>query len=142
MTVNIDYTLFIQIANFLILIFVLNFLMYRPIRNMLAKRKEKIENLEENIEIAETGAKEKEDEFASGIRNARSEGQKEKEALLEAAASEEREIIDRINQKAQADLSEVRQKIQKDADDVRNSLLSEVDTFANEIGKKILGRAV
>ena len=142
MTVNIDYTLIIQIVNFLVLIFVLNFLMYRPIRNMLAKRKEKIGNLEENIEIAVNGAKEKEDEFSVGIRQARSDGQKEKEALLEVAASEEREIIDKINQRALSELNEVRQKIQKDAEEVRNSLLKEVDTFANEIGKKVLGRAV
>ncbi len=140
MKVSIDYTLIIQIVNFLVLIFVMNLLMYRPIRNMLAKRKEKIDNLEENIEIAMKGSKTKEDEFSAGIKNARSAGQKEKESLMEVAASEEKVIIDRIMQKAQAELNEVRQKIQKDAEEVRNSLLKDVDTFANEIGKKILGR--
>ena len=142
MKVNIDITLVYQIANFLILIFVMNFLMYRPIRNMLAQRREKIGSLEENIEIAVKGAKENEDEFSTGIKIARSQGQKEKESFLEAAAAEEREIIDRINQKAHSEMNEVRQKIKNDADEVRKSLLKEVDTFANEIGKKILGRAV
>ena len=44
--VNIDGTLFVQIANFIILIFVLNSVLYRPIRKILKEREEKVNGLD------------------------------------------------------------------------------------------------
>ena len=141
-TVIPDESVFIQIVNFLLIIWILNLVLYKPIRNILIQRKEKIAGLDENIETMNRDAKEKDDAFASGIKEARSKGLKEKEALLQEGADEEREIIEKINQKAQADLAEMREKIAKDAEDVRTTLQKEIDAFANAIGEKILGRAV
>jgi len=141
-TVIPDGSLLIQVANFIFLIFILNIILYKPIRNVLIQRKEKIAGLEEGIEAFDRDAAEKEDAFASGIKDARANGLKEKEALLTAAAEEERKIIEKINKNAQADLAEVKEKISKDAGKAKKSLLKEIDGFANAIGEKILGRAV
>jgi F-type H+-transporting ATPase subunit b len=141
-TVIPDWTLFVQIANFLLIVWVLNIVLFKPIRNILIQRKEKVTSLEQNIETSDKEAKEKNEAFDSGVRDARAEGLSEKNALLNEAADEEREIVDKINQKAQADLAEVREKIAKDVEVVRVSLQKEIDTFANAIGEKILGRAV
>jgi F-type H+-transporting ATPase subunit b len=141
-TVIPDMSLFIQIVNFLFLIWILNVLLYRPIRNMLIKRKEKLNNLEQNIETLSSDAHERDTEFSAGIKDARARGMKEKEALVQAAADQEREVIEKINKKAQADLAEVRKKIVKDAEAVRASLQKEIDAFAEAIGEKIIGRAI
>lgn len=140
--INIDISLFIQIANFVLIIFILNIILYKPIRNIVNQRKEKVEGLEKNIEMSSRDAVEKDEAYKSGIKEARVKGLKEKETLMQAAADEEKEIIAKINQKAAADLNEVREKIQKDVEGVRTSLQQEVDAFANAIGEKILGRAV
>jgi F-type H+-transporting ATPase subunit b len=141
-TVIPDGSLFVQIANFLIIIWALNVILYKPIRKMLIKRQEKIIGLEQNIEKLDQDVQEKDDAFVSGIKTARGKGLIEKEALLKEAAEEERKIIEEINQKAQANLAEIREKISKDAESVRSALQKEVDTFANAISEKILGRAV
>jgi len=141
-TVIPDGSFLIQVANFIFLIFILNIILYKPIRNVLIQRREKITGLEEGIEAFDRDAVEKEDAFASGIKAARANGLKEKETLLTAAAEEESKIIEKINKKAQAGLAEVKEKIAKDAEDVKTSLLKEIDGFANAIGEKILGRAV
>ena len=141
-TVIPDWTLFVQIANFLLIVWVLNIVLFRPIRNILIQRKEKITSLEQNVETSDNEAKGKNEAFDLGIRDARAKGLSEKNVLLNEAAGEEREIVDKINQKAQADLAEVREKIAKDVEVVRASLQKEIDTFANAIGEKILGRAV
>jgi len=141
-TVIPDKSLFIQIVNFLFLIWVLNILLYKPIRNMLIQRKEKFASLEENIETLNRDAQERDDAFVEGIKEARARGFKEKETLMQAASDEEKEIIAKINQKAQADLAKIREKIAKDTEAARASLQKEVDTFADAIGEKILGRAV
>ena len=141
-TVMPDESLFIQIVNFIFLIWILNVLLYRPIRNILIQRKEKLSNLEQNIETLSSDAQERDSEFSAGIKDARARGMKEKEALMQAAADQEKEVIEKINKKAQADLAEVRKKIAKDAENVREILQKEIDTYASEIGQKILGRAV
>ena len=141
-TVMPDASLFIQIVNFLFLIWILNVLLYRPIRNILIQRKEKLSNLEQNIETLSSDAQDRDSEFSTGIKDARARGMKEKEALMQAAADQEKEVIEKINKKAQADLVEVRKKIAKDAEAVRASLQQEIDAFAEAIGEKIIGRAI
>ena len=140
--VSINGSLLIQIVNFIFLIWVLNVVLYKPIRSVLIQRKEKVAGLNDKIEFLLRDAKEKDDTFSSGLKEARVNGLKEKEALLQAAGEEEKKIIEKINKKAQADLAEVREKIAKDAEEVRKSLQQELDVFANAIGQKILGRAV
>ncbi len=140
--IKIDGSLFIQIVNFLFLIWVLNVVLYRPIRNVLAKREEKVTGLETDISSFSTGATEKDEAYRTGIKDARIKGVQEKEKQVQAAEEEEKEIINKINQQAQANLAAVREKVKKEADDVRSSLLQEVDTFATQISEKILGRRV
>ena len=142
LTVIPDASVFIQIANFLILIWVLNLILFRPIRSVLTQRKEKIAGLEQGADTATKDLQEKEEAYAKGIKEARSKGLKEKEVLVEQAAEEERQIIAKINERAQAELSEVRNKIAKDEDAAKVTLVKEIDGFANAIGEKILGRAI
>lgn len=139
-TVLPDESLIIQIANFLLIIWIMNLILYRPIRNILRQRREKVEGLELSIETYNENAQEKDDAFASGIKEARIRGLKEKETLLQTAAEEEKQVIENVNAKAQAELAEIRKKIVKDADAAKASLQEKVDEFADDICQKILGR--
>lgn len=139
--VSLDGSLFIQIANFIFLIWILNVVLYKPIRKVLIKRKEKIAGFEQRIDTIGKDVKEKDDAFSLGVKEARAKGLNEKGVLLQEAADEEREVIEKINKKAQADLTEIRAKIAKDVESVSESLRQELDSFANAIGQKILGRA-
>ena len=141
-TVIPDGSLIIQLVNFLFTIWVLNVLLYKPIRKILIQRKEKVNGLELAIETSSNDVREKDDAFAAGIKEARTKGFKEKDVLLQQAADEEKSIIAEINRKAQAGLAQVREQIKKDAEVARKSLQSEIDGFANQISQKILGRAV
>jgi F-type H+-transporting ATPase subunit b len=120
----------------------MNVVLYKPIRNVLIRRKEKMGGLEQNIVSAVNDAKEKEEAFASGIKEARSRGMKKKDALIQEATQEEKKIVEEINQKAQANMMEIREKISKEATGVQTSLQKEIDSFAQAIGEKILGRAI
>ena len=141
-TVMPDWSVGIQIVNFLLIIWILNLILYRPIRSILRQRKEKIEGLEISIATYNKDAKEKDEAFASGIKEARAKGLKEKEALLQAGVEEEKEIIAQVNEKAQAELSEMRKKIAREAQTVKVALQEKVDEFADDICQKILGRTI
>ena len=140
--INVDGSVFIQIANFIFLIWVMNMILYKPIRKALLQRKEKVSDLERSIVDFSAQAQEKEDAFAAGIKEARANGLKEKQALIQSGSDEEKTVIENINKKAQAELAASRDKIAKEAESVRISLQKELDTFVNAIGQKILGRAV
>ena len=47
--VSLDYSLGIQIVNFLLLIFILNVLLYKPILGLIDKRKKQLEDSETEI---------------------------------------------------------------------------------------------
>jgi F-type H+-transporting ATPase subunit b len=138
--VDINWTVFPQMINFIVLIFILNMVLYKPIRKILKERKNKVEGLSQGIESASRQAEEKDRAFDQGLRDARTRGQKEKEAMIQTAAREEREIVGRIMDQARADLDVVKSKIAKDVDAVKVALERDVDTFADAITQKILGR--
>lgn len=140
--VKIDGSAVIQIVNFILLIWIMNTVLYRPIREMLQKRQEKVKGLENEIDRCDKDAKETDDAYLSGIRTARAKGLKEKEAMMQTASEEEKKIIARINEKAQADLAKAKERISKDAEAVKAALLKDIGMFATQISHKILGRAV
>ncbi|HUV50242.1 MAG TPA: ATP synthase F0 subunit B [Anaerolineae bacterium] len=139
--VSVDGSVIIQIVNFIFLMWILNVVLYKPIRKVLIQRKEKIGGLEQKIDMVGKDIKEKDDAFGLGIKEAKAKGLNEKGVLLQEASDKEKEIIEKINKKAQADLAEIRAKIAKDVEVASESLRQELDSFANAIGQKILGRA-
>jgi len=140
--ISIDSSVFIQIANFLILIWVLNKILYRPIREILMKRRDRIAGTQADIEHLIKTSREKDDMYTGGLKAARAQGFKEKEAIITTAEEEEKKAVATISEKAQADLARVKERIGKEAEEIRQSLLQEVDTFATAIGEKILGRSI
>jgi F-type H+-transporting ATPase subunit b len=141
-TVIPDRSVLIQIANFILILWALNMILYRPIRSILKQRKEKVEGLESTIATYHRNIQEKDEAFAAGLKAARTKGLKEKDALMQAAAEEEKKIIDRINSQTQTELSQTREKIASDVEVVKASLQKKIDEFAKDISQKILGRAV
>lgn len=140
--VSVDYSLLVQIVNFILLVLILNVVLYKPIRGVLAKRRETIDGLNASIDASSVGVREKEEAFAAGIKEARTKGVQLKDALIEEATGEERRIVGEITRRAQEDLSAVRDRISQEVVAVRESLQSEVDDFAKAMGEKILGRAL
>jgi F-type H+-transporting ATPase subunit b len=140
--ISIDYSLFIQIVNFVVLIFILNAIFYKPIRKILLERKKKIQGYEEGIQQLHDDAAESEKTFQKTVGEAKTKGFQEKEALRQAGQEEEQRLLDEINEKAQADLEAVRAQIAKDAEAAKVSLRGETEAFSAAIAQKILGRAV
>lgn len=139
--VSVDGSLFIQIINFLFLLYVLNRVLFRPVRKILLDRKAKVEGLQQGVEALSSEAVLKDKAYAERLKDARAEGLKQKDAFVEDASQEEKEIIERINKKAQANLAEIRGQVATEARKAQSALEKEIDIFAKAIGEKILGRA-
>lgn len=137
-----DWTLFVQIANFLFIFVALNFILYRPIRKILRERKERMTGLRNSIDNLRNEAEEKRAEFANKVNEAKMAGFQKKEALKAEGTNEEKHIIGEIQQEVQANMESVRSQIAKDVENVRNALREEIKVFSAAIVHKILGRAV
>ncbi len=142
MKIGLDISALIQIANFLCLILILDFVLYKPIRGILNQRRDKFNGHKGDIGYLAEEAQEKEEAFREAVKDARARGMQAKDAIVVDASSEEKRIVDEINKKAHADLAEVKARISADAESARASLKKEVETFAMAICEKILGRAV
>ncbi len=132
---------FIQLINFLVLLWILNLVFFKPIRNILIQRKETIENLEQGVETLSKDVVEKDNAFENGLKEARVKGLKEKEAFIDEASGEEKKIIEEINKKAQAKLAEIKKQVEEETGKARKDLEQEIGNYAKVIGEKILGRA-
>ncbi len=140
-TVIPDISLVYQMINFLVLLFVLNMVLYKPIRNVLLERKAKVDGLENGVEKASADLEAQKDSYKNGLKQARNEGLKKKEVFIEEASQEEKEIIDQINKTAQANFAEIKQQVAVETEQARKALEAEVEVYAKAIGEKILGRA-
>jgi len=139
--VSVDGSVIIQIINFLILIWALNAVLYKPIRRILSQRNEKISGLSSGIEQSEQDAVEKDLALKTGIKQARENGLRDKEALESDARQEETKLIEKINEKARVDLADIRERIAREVEEARLALLEEIDGYAEDISRRILGRA-
>jgi F-type H+-transporting ATPase subunit b len=139
--VSVDGSLFIQIINFLFLLYALNLVLFKPVRKILLERKEKIDSLEKGVQTLSSKAFDKDNAYKEGLKSARTEGLKQKETFVEQGSQEEKEILERINKKAQANLAAIRSQVAEETEKARLALEKEVDAFAKAIGEKILGRA-
>lgn len=140
-TVIPDISAVYQMVNFLVLLFLLNLVLYKPIRNVILERKAKVGTLNSGVEKASADLEKQKDDYKKGLRQARGEGLKKKEVFIEEASAQEKEIITRINQKALANFAQIKAQVAEETGQARKALEAEVEVYAKAIGEKILGRA-
>lgn len=139
---EINASLFIQIANFLILLFLLNLILYRPIRRILAQRGQEMGSLEKAVEGFKGKALQHEKDLQEGFLELRKEGFKEKEGLKGAGLHEEKGILYEAASLAEGRLGKARDEIRNRMVEVRESLQSQVGGLSKELAEKILGRGI
>ncbi len=144
---NIDFSiwpigvLWIQIANFLILLAVLNAVAYRPIRRIMSQRREEMTGLKERAETLQEKLTEDEKALQENVINARKEGHGLKEEIKEQGAAKERGLIQDASSETEERLNKARAEIEQMIAGARQSLRGEVDAFSQEVAEKILGRS-
>ncbi|MFP3910528.1 MAG: hypothetical protein ACLFUT_00500 [Desulfobacteraceae bacterium] len=139
---NIDGTLILQIANFLVLLLVLNLILYRPIRRVLAQRDEEMSSRENTIESFQQKAQQYEKDIEEGMVRARKEGYTQKEALKAEGVEAEKGLLQEAGQSVEQKLGAARKDMEGKVADVRQALEGQISDFSNELAEKILGRSV
>jgi F-type H+-transporting ATPase subunit b len=139
---NIDYTLIIQIANFLFLLFILNILLYKPIRQILSQRKEEIDSFVGMIGEFEDKSVQSKKALEENKAEATKDGLKEKEALKGEGSDQEKNLLKAATSEASEKLDQARDEIAVSLVSARQTLEKELGRFSRELAQKILGRSV
>ena len=140
--IDINVSLFIQMANFLVFLIVMNFVLYRPIRRIVAERKKMISEKQESVESLEAQAKAALLEYDRKLQESRSMGFQRIQELKAAGYEQEKELLRQISEQAAAKVGELREKIQKDIGIARMELKHQVKSFSLDLAQKILGRKI
>lgn len=140
--IELDWTLFLQFANFMILMAVLNALLFKPLRAALQARREAIEGSKAKIQDLDEQAQAQVARYEAQLQEARQKGGQERAALRKAAQEEEARLLGEANQKSAERLQAIKGQIEEEAGNARQALRSETEALAKEIAGKVLGRAV
>lgn len=140
--ITIDITVLIQIINILILIVVLNAVLYKPVRTVLAKRKEKLGELVNSIENFKKNAELRREEISRKLNEARSKAKEEIEKARAAAQTSTAESLAQVRQEALANKTAQLDEIKKQFTDAQQQLSGQIDSFASDMAAKILGRSI
>ena len=139
---NIDGTMFLQIANFLVLLFILNLILFRPIRRVLAQREEEMNSRQKTIDDFQNQSEKNEKGIEEGIVQARQEGYAEKEAFRSRGLEEEKEILQEAGAGVEQKLNAAKKEIETKIAVARETLEGQIAGFSDELAQKILGRSI
>ena len=138
--IDIDWTLYAQIINFLLLVFLLNVVLFRPIRKALKDRQAKLLAQETEINVLTDKGRSLEDEIKEELAAARRAGAGARETLKQEGAQAEATLLEEVKRQAELEWATVEKKIKADMAKARASLQTQVQSLAQLLATKILGR--
>jgi F-type H+-transporting ATPase subunit b len=140
--ISINVTFFIQMANFLILLFLMNLFLYRPIRRIVAQRNQFVAEQQQGIDQAEAEVAVAIEKFNTSINEARKKGRAQIQEIKSSAYEQEKALMQDATEKAAKQVQVTRMEIQTDIKKARKQLKGQVKTLSAELAQKILGRNI
>ncbi|HWE30890.1 MAG TPA: ATP synthase F0 subunit B [Polyangia bacterium] len=138
--IDLDGTVFVQFALFVIMLIVLSRVLFRPYLQMRAARHKGIEGAREEAATMQERARQTNADYDAKLTKARLRGAEERARLRGEGAIYERQVLGAARDESQKVLDAARGKIGADAGTARDKLAAESTALARQIVKKILGR--
>jgi F-type H+-transporting ATPase subunit b len=142
MTIIPDLTIFIQFANFLIILLFLNFFLFKPVIGALKKREGTIQSLAERVEKAKQGAKDFEKQYDEVTHEKKKPIIESKDAALSEANTGATKLIEKARQELTEELSKIKGEIEIEGKRVYETLRADVDRLSGDVAAKILRRSL
>jgi len=140
--ITLDLAFVVQIVNFGLLVLILNIFLYKPIRALLAQRRQEIQSARERTIAVDEQVQAKVAEYEARLREAKAEVSAKRAESVKDAQVEEAALLGRARQEATASILAIRERVAKESADARVLLKKQVDALSNDICEKILGRGL
>ena len=140
--INLDITLWIQIAEALLMVVILHYILIKPVMSIIKEREEQFKALEKEINDLFSSAEETLKKYEMELEKARSEGMRKREALKEEARKFEKELLAKVMKEVEEKKLNWEKQFKAELEDLRSKLVAQKEMFAKLIVEKVLGRSV
>ena len=140
--ISINATLVIQVIHFLILLYILNRLMFKPILRLMDERDEHIKEAKNGAEEAFDKTEALKERFVSKMHGARSEATRERSELRETGITETKELLERYKGNAAGMMAKTDKEAEREVEMARPLMHDQVTVLAEGIIEKMLGRRI
>lgn len=136
--IDLNITLWFQLANFLITLVVLNYLLIAPVRRIIRQRRENTDEALQGIESFNAEKQQLLDEYASELLKARNAANIYRKDGKVQGEMERARIFDAANKDAQAEVRSTQSAVRADAGVTRRALQAKMQEFIDAAVAKLL----
>jgi F-type H+-transporting ATPase subunit b len=137
-----DYTLLIQMVTFLVLIYILNILLYKPILTIIDRRKKQMEELENEIKLFNDSVDKRVSEYDEKLKQAKTNASELKKEIIKEGDDQAKSIVDIVRGEIPLMTQEFQKKMDKEIQAARKILDNQSRKLSLEIAEKVLGRSI
>jgi len=139
---SVNYTVFIQIIIFLIAIFILNKLVFKPFLNLVDRRDMLTRGAIEEAHELEDKVKAIIEEYDLKLNEARDLAIEERNKLIIEGQTVATEVIGRAREETGVLLEEAKTKLEAETKEIKEKIKGDIDELATDIASKVLGKEV
>ena len=140
--ITIDITLLLHIINMIVLMFVLNAVLYKPVLGILEKRTQRLAALQGEVVQFEMNAQKQQAELDRKMREASARAKKALDEAKAKAQATGAEQLAAIRAAADADKKKALDSAHEQIETARTTLQENTADFALAMAEKILGRSL
>ncbi len=140
-SVNI-WSILISLLNLLIMYLIIKKLLYKPIKDIIAKRKNEVELVYTEADAALSSASEKKSEYEERLLHAKADAEKIIRDANEKAGALRKQLIDDANYKAALALREAEEEIAFEKKKAQNEIKTEITEVSVILAEKIIAREI
>jgi F-type H+-transporting ATPase subunit b len=140
--IELNLSFVIQLVNFGILVLVLNVFLYKPIRKVLADRRQVIDSARQKTVSVDAEVQAKMAQYQARLHEAKAEAGARRADALKQAQAEEAVVLGKARQQASDSLASIRDRVAKEATEARELLKKQAESLSGDICEKILGRSL
>lgn len=140
--INLDLAFAVQIVNFGLLVLILNMFLFKPIRALLAQRRQEIQSARERALAVDQQVQEKVAQYEARLQEAKAEVGVRRVELVKEAQHEEASLLEKARSEAAASVAAIRDRVSKESAEARLVLQKQAELLSGDICEKILGRSL
>jgi F-type H+-transporting ATPase subunit b len=140
--IDINNTLLWQIANFIVLLIALNFILFKPIRQIMQEREQGISSALGDAKAAQERMQNILEQYNASLAEAKQKAVTNYNAIYQQGLDAQRDMISAERAKAGEMLDKARGEIAAMSTAARADLQKEAERLSQDITSKLLGRAV
>ena len=140
--IDINYALFYQLANFLVLLIVLNFILFKPIRQIMQERELDISSAFGDAKSAQERVQQLLESYTASLAEAKLKAATTFNTIYQQGLDTQRDMIAAERAKAGEMLDKARVEVAAATAAARAELKKDAESLSRDITSKLLGRAV